>query len=550
MTGAAIHLHPDAHDTTGPRLVGRQAAGEGFLRGYLRHAQVDRFHFLAEPRHVTPLTATLQRLGPPARPVNWIRTSQRGALREVGVLQTPGPNLADEAWARRAHGQAAYSLCGVTHTISTARVMDMISQMLIGPVEGHDALICTSAAVRAAVEAQLAGVREWLAQEYGGPRRRPEPQLATIPLGVHTGDFAAQPGQREAWRRRLDIPADSIAALYLGRFNRREKASPALMAISLERAAQACGAPLCWIKVGRAGTEEEAADWAAVETLCPSVACRTVDGRDPEVASVWAAADFFLSLSDNVQESFGLTPVEAMAAGLPCVVTDWNGYRDTVRDGEDGFRVPTLAPPPGDGVDLAYWLANGWIGYTDYVGAAAQYVAVDYAKAAEAIAALASNADLRARMGRAAQARARAQFDWSAVIPQYQALWVELSERRARAAGEPATLVNPFRPDPFRLFAAYPSRTLAADWRVRLAPGVEPAAAVALLTSPLAAYSAVNRPSAGQCRKLLDWLAERSDASVAEAVAAFPANLRPAMTRGLLWIARYGAIELSAPDEA
>jgi len=28
-----------------------------------------------------------------------------------------------------------------------------------------------------------------------------------------------------------------------------------------------------------------------------------------------------------------------MAAGLPCVVTDWDGYKDTVRHGEDGFRV-------------------------------------------------------------------------------------------------------------------------------------------------------------------------------------------------------------------
>ena len=28
-----------------------------------------------------------------------------------------------------------------------------------------------------------------------------------------------------------------------------------------------------------------------------------------------------------------------MAAGLPVVVSDWDGYRDTVRDGVDGFRI-------------------------------------------------------------------------------------------------------------------------------------------------------------------------------------------------------------------
>ena len=48
-----------------------------------------------------------------------------------------------------------------------------------------------------------------------------------------------------------------------------------------------------------------------------------------------------MSLVDNPQETFGLAVAEAMAAGVPLVVSDWNGYRDLVRDGIDGFRVPT-----------------------------------------------------------------------------------------------------------------------------------------------------------------------------------------------------------------
>ena len=52
-----------------------------------------------------------------------------------------------------------------------------------------------------------------------------------------------------------------------------------------------------------------------------------------------AAADIAVFLVDNPQETFGLAVVEAMAAGLPLVVSDWNGYRDLVRDGMDGFRL-------------------------------------------------------------------------------------------------------------------------------------------------------------------------------------------------------------------
>jgi glycosyltransferase involved in cell wall biosynthesis len=52
-------------------------------------------------------------------------------------------------------------------------------------------------------------------------------------------------------------------------------------------------------------------------------------------------------LSDNIQETFGIVPIEAMAAGLPVVVLDWDGYKNTVRDGIDGFRVPTLMSGAG-----------------------------------------------------------------------------------------------------------------------------------------------------------------------------------------------------------
>ena len=48
-----------------------------------------------------------------------------------------------------------------------------------------------------------------------------------------------------------------------------------------------------------------------------------LDGREPEIRiNIWSAADIFISLSDNIQETFGLTPIEAMANGLPAIVSD------------------------------------------------------------------------------------------------------------------------------------------------------------------------------------------------------------------------------------
>ena len=41
---AAIYFARDAFDTSRPRLMGRHAAGEGFLRGFVRHGGVDRLY--------------------------------------------------------------------------------------------------------------------------------------------------------------------------------------------------------------------------------------------------------------------------------------------------------------------------------------------------------------------------------------------------------------------------------------------------------------------------------------------------------------------------
>jgi len=36
MTNAAVYIHINAYDTTGPALLGRLSAGESFLRGWTR----------------------------------------------------------------------------------------------------------------------------------------------------------------------------------------------------------------------------------------------------------------------------------------------------------------------------------------------------------------------------------------------------------------------------------------------------------------------------------------------------------------------------------
>ena len=111
---------------------------------------------------------------------------------------------------------------------------------------------------------------------------------------------------------------------------------------------------------------------------------------------------------DNIQETFGLTPLEAMAAGLPVVVSDWDGYRFTVRDGIEGFLVPTLGGPPGPiGETIVTRHAARIDTYQSYVGSIAQHTAVHVGSAATPLGQLIASPDLRRRMGAAGRARVR-----------------------------------------------------------------------------------------------------------------------------------------------
>jgi glycosyltransferase involved in cell wall biosynthesis len=526
--------------------MGRNSAGEGFLRGVLRYADVERIYlwnFNDGPRDgFQPL---LDRLGPPTAPIAWIDAGDREGLAAPGALHIPTPELQREVWARRSVGATAYSLTGVTHTIAETYIMGEIAGLLIAPLEPWDALVCTSPAVQSAVQTQLEAVADYLHERFGAARI-PAAQLATIPLGIHTGDFAFDPELRRQWRERLDVPPDALVALYVGRFSIATKMNPAPMGLALQESARRLNKPIYWILFGAAHTpEEEDGFREAAAAFCPHVQLRFAGEVQPNPhGPIWSAADLFISLTDNVQETFGLTVIEAMAAGLPCVVSDWDGYRFTLRHQTDGFLIRTTAPRPGLGADLAFRYANRMGGYADFLTAQSQFTAVDVEQAARALAALFSNPDLRAQMGAAAAERARTLFDWRAVIPQYQALWTELARRRRAAPVQPAGRgsESPWHLDPFRMYAAYPSHTLAHTDTVQLARAFAPAELAAIMAAPSVRGAEGRLPTLPETEALIGALSQDRPAAVAALLARFPPERRPFLERGLVWLAKYGLV--------
>jgi hypothetical protein len=148
-------------------------------------------------------------------------------------------------------------------------------------------------------------------------------------------------------------------------------------------------------------------------------------------------------------------------------------------------------------------------------------------------------------MGLAAARRAREVFDWAAIIPQYQALWAEQDARRRAAAPDATSRANPYRPDPYTLFAGYPSRHLQPADVVVLRPGVDWASAKARLDGPLAVYSRFNRPNAAELEAVVGRLAS-GPARVSELLTLVSKGRRNYMERGLIWLARHDVVAIHA----
>ena len=384
-----------------------------------------------------------------------------------GGLFLPDPSIGRWAHWRRPVGAAAFSLIGQIHTLSTPAAIGYLQDLCTEPLNHWDALICSSTAGKSVVEALIDDREQQLLSRTGGNReylRQHRPQLPVIPLPVPVQATVAALPAKLAARQALGISPDAAVVLWLGRLSFLTKLDPWPGYQLLERVACQLKQSLVFIECGPDDTPEQAEQLQILRQLVPHVKFLRLGGAEGVTELVkhqaLAAADVALSLVDNTQETFGLSLVEAMAAGLPIVASDWDGYRDLVRHGIDGFLVPSQWASSAAAVSfpLAWQQLIGLQSYPAIAGAFAQLVQIDLAFAETALLCLLLDRKLSSAMGNLARKRALACFDAQQVMQQYEALFAELADRRATApssAREPARL--PLALDPVTAFSGFAS---------------------------------------------------------------------------------------------
>ena len=201
---------------------------------------------------------------------------------------------------------------GITHSLGFPEhvlYQPLLEAVVLNDFAGHtphDLMFCTSNEAALAlnkIESHL-GVKHMT--------------KALAPLGIEADDF---------YKNKKINP---INLLYLGRIDNETKCN---MDYFLEMLCEARENKDFTLTIAGASSKNITCDldWVTIE-------CNVTEERKKELL---ANADIFLAPSDNVQETFGISLLEAMSSGLPIIAYDWSGYRSIIIDELNGHLIKT-----------------------------------------------------------------------------------------------------------------------------------------------------------------------------------------------------------------
>lgn len=157
-------------------------------------------------------------------------------------------------------------------------------------------------------------------------------RIRTVPNGIDLDGLAFDPHTRAATREALGLAPDTRVVGSIGRLAASKGFDRVLRALAL------LGPEVRFVLAGH-GTERD-----ALERLAASLGLGdrlVLLGERRDTAALLAAFDVFVSASDPGAETFAVAPLEALACGLPVVVTTCPAL-----EGVEDPRVVWSAPDP------------------------------------------------------------------------------------------------------------------------------------------------------------------------------------------------------------
>lgn len=476
---ACLALPGDAFDIDNQQILGRRVAGRSFVQGFASQLGpgdcLPLVTFSENDRQslsslITPLLA-------PGASFSF-HNLDASVAHHFGAIHVPDPGLSRWQILRSGYPSHHFSLTGVIHTLCSSEVFAELERICYFPLHSWDALVCTSHAGRNVVESVFNHFYYNLSRRIGVDVQPPNaPHLPVIPLATDSPlprSDKSRDDLRKFARRQLDIPHTTFVILFVGRISFHSKSHPIALYQAVNRLAQNNeSADILLLECGHIYSKAIQESFDQFLSFFPRLKIKRLGGITPathdEKQLAFAAADVFVSLSDNLQETFGLSVVEAMASSLPTIVSDWNGYKDLVDHGVNGFRVPVTSAfndENHDFIDTSYSL--GLMSYDTMVGLRSLSTVVDHDFVYFSLERLLSYPTIAKTMGINAHHKWSSKFSWPVVVSQYCSLWSYLEHVRSFHSKD--SIDTPMPTPIYPQFKSYPTHTFSSTY-LSYAPG-------------------------------------------------------------------------------
>jgi glycosyltransferase involved in cell wall biosynthesis len=280
-------------------------------------------------------------------------------------------------------------------------------------------------------------------------------RVDVIPYGIHVEDF--QPDDKFAARKFLDLPLDSIVILSVARISQVSKMNYYQLLEFFSRLSDQCNDTDIVLLIAGAAADNEIHNLRKIaEDLHVMDNVKIIPNFEDDIKKlIFNSADIFISLSDNLQESFGIALIEAMAIGLPVICTDWDGYKDIVDDAINGYRIPTKWKVKKCADDILVNFKNPYDHSVIY--RISQNIQVDMDLLIKRAKNLIYNENLRRVIGQKGRKKVLREYSSAAEISQFEALWDELAGIAEKDRNDYRDLSSVLYYDYPRHFKSYPS---------------------------------------------------------------------------------------------
>lgn len=286
-----------------PEFMGRHIATEGFLDAIKKY-KGDNTISIFQPDIISQ------------EEIDFIKQNP------LDVLHYPGPSLYKSMEFKKINPKPMVTTA-ITHSLTGSPYMEwMILNLLAEPAE-TDVLFCTSTA-------SLRAVNEMQKMIIERTRKIKILHTSLAKIGVETKYFYKKEKSEK----------EPVNLLYFGRFCPYTK-------VNLVPLIRMLGLINFYSKKDFTITFAGADNINYISYLKKEVQDASIEIKfetnvsEKRKTEIYSEADIFLAPSNNAQETFGITLVEALASGLPIVGYDWSGYRDIVKEGYNGFLSKT-----------------------------------------------------------------------------------------------------------------------------------------------------------------------------------------------------------------